>query len=141
MEISKLISTMESICSQHGWPLGNFYILRNDNLDCSGQEFCLKNPFLGSYQRESQKYTFQIGVGLPGRVWQNLNYEWVDNVQNLDGSKYARLGLAKELGVKACLGVPYKQNGTFMGVMEFFDINEKKCDSSMVEDIMKKCDE
>jgi hypothetical protein len=64
----------------------------------------------------------------------------VDNVQNLDGSKFARLELAKELGVKTSLGVPYKQNGTFMGVMEFFDIKEKKCDSSMVEDIMRKCD-
>lgn len=141
MDSSKLKSTMESICSQYGWPLGNFYMLADDKLDCAGQEFCLKNPDLGTYQTESQKYTFQKGVGLPGRVWQNLNYEWVDNVQNLDGSKYARLELAKELVVKTSLGVPYKQNGIFMGVMEFFDIEERQCDSSMVQDIMKKCDE
>lgn len=47
----------------------------------------------------------------------------------------------KELGIKTSLGVPYKQDGIFMGVMEFFDIEERQCDSSIVQDIMKKCDE
>ncbi|GJQ59512.1 MAG: hypothetical protein D8M57_09565 [Candidatus Scalindua sp. AMX11] len=139
MDSAKMLSTMEGICNQHGWHLGVFYLLEDDRLNCAGQETCIKNPHLRAYQEECKKYKFKKGVGVPGRVWQNQNYEWVNNVQNLDVSEYPRAAPAKTMGIKASLGVPYKQDGNFMGVMEFFNINKVECDSAMVQDIMKKC--
>ena len=45
--------------------------------------------------------TFTKGQGLPGRAWAaGGTVEFAPNVQALDPSKYGRLDLAKQLGIK-----------------------------------------
>ena len=140
MNVEKMKAAMEAICAEQGWELANFYAINGDKLDCSGQAFVVVNAALAEYQTASQKYTFASGVGLPGRVWAGDKTEWCPNVQNLDPTKYARLQLAKDMGIKACLGVPYKQDGKFYGVMEFFSTEEKASDEGAAAAALREFD-
>mmetsp|Transcript_23785 Transcript_23785/g.34699 ORF Transcript_23785/g.34699 Transcript_23785/m.34699 type:complete len:681 (+) Transcript_23785:318-2360(+) len=57
----------------------------------------------GSY---SSKFSFEPGVGLPGRVFKSCVPTWDDAVQNLSMQQFPRMSGAKTHGVMEALGIP-----------------------------------
>lgn len=74
----------------------------------------------------SKNYTFPIGVGLPGRVWQTKRPEWLKDITNSHTS-FLRSEIAAETGIKAGLGVPIIAGNSVLAVLTFFmsDVREE----------------
>lgn len=54
----------------------------------------------------SQKFSFDIGCGLPGRVYQSGIATWEQSVQNAPLEHFERCGGAIQCGVKTVVGIP-----------------------------------
>jgi len=61
---------------------------------------------LTSFGEYSQKFSFDVGCGLPGRVYQSGVPSWEQSVQNAPLHHFERGGCALECGIKSVVGIP-----------------------------------
>lgn len=74
--------------------------------DVDPSTFCQLNEF-GNY---STKFSFQPGVGLPGRVYKTGQPSWECHVDDADPKYFERAGGAKVYGVRTGVGIPISSN-------------------------------
>ncbi len=72
------------------------------------------------FQLCSQAFVLSRGEGLPGRVWQSRQPEWLDDVSVASESYFLRHQIAKALNVKAGLAIPIVENDRVLAVVAFF---------------------
>lgn len=74
-----------------------------------GQTLTMKNDdrfdwlAFGEY---SQKFSFDVGCGLPGRVYEHGVPSWEQNVENAPPSHFERCGGASQWGIKTVVAIP-----------------------------------
>merc|ERR1712038_1897909 len=86
---------LEKLMDEHGFISALYWSVNED--DELAVEYCV--PKDEDWCKESLAYTFPEDVGQPGRVWKSKDYEYNENVQNLDPEKFkgaVELGLKKE---------------------------------------------
>jgi len=141
MESSPIMQVFEHVLEKHGFQYALFYKVDGEKLTHAGQEHFVKPGTDGAnftkFAAESEKHDFVKGKGAPGRVWETKTFEWTDNVQNLPGDKYARLAVAKELGMFACMSCYYTVGGVFQGVIEFFCNKEREIDDAVAKHVQE----
>jgi hypothetical protein len=59
-----------------------------------------------SFGEYSEKFSFDIGCGLPGRVYSSGVASWEQGIQNAPLSQFERSGGASQWGIQTVLGVP-----------------------------------
>ena len=72
------------------------------------------------FQICSQEFVLSRGEGLPGRVWQFCQPEWLDDVSVQAEGYFLRNQIAKALNVKAGLALPIVVNSQVLAVVVFF---------------------
>ncbi|WP_375479115.1 PAS domain S-box protein, partial [uncultured Nostoc sp.] len=118
---SALAVVLRLICHSIGWDFGEAWIPNEDGTvlehslgwygeDSSLEEFC--------YQSQTVKFT--LGVGLPGRVWQNQEPEWIEDVSKVTQPVFWRSPEAAKVGLKAGFGVPILAGNQVLAVLVFF---------------------
>ncbi len=75
---------------------------------------------LERFCRETENIKFACGEGLPGRVWQNKQPEWIEDVSAVNTSVFCRNEIAVEAGLKAGFAVPILAVGEVLVVLIFF---------------------
>ncbi|MEH2079483.1 MAG: PAS domain S-box protein [Nostoc sp.] len=118
---SALAVVLRLICHTIAWDFGEAWIPNEYGTvlehslgwygeDSSLEEFC--------YQ--SQTVKFPLGVGLPGRVWQNQEPEWIEDVSKVTQPVFWRSPQAAKVGLKAGFGVPILAGNQVLAVLMFF---------------------
>jgi hypothetical protein len=59
-----------------------------------------------SFGEYSEKFSFEIGCGLPGRVYSSGVASWEQGIQNAPLEQFERSGGAKQWGIQTVLGIP-----------------------------------
>jgi hypothetical protein len=54
----------------------------------------------------SQRFSFDVGSGLPGRVYGSGRYTWEQNVHNVPHNRFERCGGAFQWGIKTAVAIP-----------------------------------
>lgn len=102
-----------------GWEVGTFWTLtpRAATLKLLGtwQQSSRRS---GRFVAECRKHAFDLGKGLPGKVWAARRPIWVDDFQK--SRRLPRSIAAQESGLHAGFGFPIIFQGRFLGVIEFF---------------------
>ena len=75
-------------------------------------------PGLAEFRQVSRQLGFAPGEGLPGRVWQTKQAEWIADLG--PRSRFPRLEVARRAGLAAGLGVPVLAHGEVVLVLDFF---------------------
>jgi PAS domain S-box-containing protein len=83
---------------------------QNSNFDDSGLE---------EFKNKSLNTTFTPGVGLPGRIWQSKQPEWLENIA-VPSQSYLRHETAIAAGLKAGFGVPILVDDQVLAVLVFY---------------------
>lgn len=115
---AELTNMLEQICQAEGWKYGEVWIPDGDLLICH-PAYYIASAQLADFRKESEKFTFALGAGLPGRVWLMANPEWIENV-SLEPAIYYRAYAAAKVGLKAALGVPMLAQGEVAAVLVFY---------------------
>jgi PAS domain S-box-containing protein len=122
---------LQRICEKTGWAIGQAWVPRQGGavLECSPAWF----PGVGGlakFRATSEEIRFPPGVGLPGRVWASKQPVWIVDV-TLD-TNFPRADVAREVGLKAALGIPILVRGEVLAVIEFFLREPQREDERLV---------
>ncbi|MEH2064356.1 MAG: PAS domain S-box protein [Nostoc sp.] len=118
---SALAVVLRLICHTIGWDFGEAWIPNEDgtvlehSLSWYGEQSSLEE-----FSRKSQTVKFPLGLGLPGRVWQSQEPEWIEDVSLVTEPVFLRSLQAAKVGLKASFGVPILAGNQVLAVLVFF---------------------
>ncbi|HEY6229979.1 MAG TPA: PAS domain S-box protein [Pyrinomonadaceae bacterium] len=125
-------SILRAACETLDWEVGVLWkvdpqegVLRSIDICHPGS---LETP---EFDKASQTYVFKKGVGLPGRIWEKAEAQWVDNV--VRDPKFPRAPIALREGLRGAFGFPVLIGQEVWGVMEFFSREIKAADDELMK--------
>jgi hypothetical protein len=80
----------------------------------------------------SQKFSFDVGCGLPGRVYESGRPTWEQSVQNAPHHHFERCGGALQWGIKTVLGVPIASPNVGRIVIILYSCHDRPKDQDLV---------
>lgn len=128
-----LADAMQVICYHTGWPVGHLY-LRDEDQDVLNPTkiWYLKDPEkFDPFKKVTEATPLALGEGLPGRVVNSGNAEWIIDV--LKDKNFPRARQAIEIGVHAGFAFPILIGTKVVGVMEFFSEETLEPDPKLLE--------
>ena len=125
---------LKKVCEATGWDYGEAWIPNVDGtvLELSPVWYSSSGS-LDNFRRVSEKFTFQNGIGLPGRIWLSKLPEWIPDVSLSPNTIYPRVQMAREAGLKASLGVPIIAKEQILAVLLFFMLESREKDKQLVD--------
>jgi adenylate cyclase len=120
-------SALEVILHQVGqtirWDVGEAWIPDAEGTVLqSAPGWYASNARMDSFRSESEKLTFAMNIGLPGRVWASKQPEWVEDISQ-GYPHFLQSQIALELGFKAGFGVPILVGDEVLAVLVFFKLS------------------
>ncbi|MBL8474262.1 MAG: EAL domain-containing protein [Rhodocyclaceae bacterium] len=114
-----LTAAMRMVCEATHWHFAQAWVPAADGsrLELSNAWHAVA-PDLTRFRDYSKNFSFERGVGLPGRAWSMGTPAWIDDVTQ-DGN-FPRAPLARELGIRAGMAVPVLVGEEIVAVVEFF---------------------
>jgi adenylate cyclase len=128
---------LKEICQGLEWDVGELWLPENKidscalyksekNLEINLQIFPLKrteiwvNPLqnLTEFIEITGKILLPIGKGLAGKIWQENQSLWIDNL--IDNDQFGQECLGVKVGLKTAFGFPIKSGDEVLGIMTFF---------------------
>jgi hypothetical protein len=80
----------------------------------------------------SQKFFFDVGCGLPGRVYESGRPTWEQCVQNAPDHHFERCGGANQWGIKTVLGIPIASPNVGRIVVTLYSCFDRNKDEDLV---------
>ena len=85
-----------------------------------------------SFGDYSQKFSFNVGCGLPGRVYENGVHAWEQSVHNAPHQHFERCGGAIQWGVKTVVGIPVPSPNVGRIVVVLYSRHDRNKDQELV---------
>jgi PAS domain S-box-containing protein len=125
---------VDLVCELTGWPIGHVY-LPTEN----GAQELISAPIWRivntekhtEFQTASEQIVFQMGQGLPGRIWQTGDPAWIPDV-TVD-SNFPRKEICKQLNIHGAFGFPIEVRDEVVAVLEFFNEEIVAVDERLME--------
>ncbi|MBE9049190.1 PAS domain S-box protein [Nostocales cyanobacterium LEGE 11386] len=118
---SALKVVLRLICQTIGWDFGEAWIPSDEDNVLKHSLVCYADQSsFAEFCHQSQIVQFAPGLGLPGRVWQSKQPEWIEDVSHVMQPTFMRSPQATKLGLKACFGVPILAGREVLAVFVFF---------------------
>ena len=126
--------SVDRIATTLGWPVGHVYSVEESQPGelFSSSIWYLRTP--GQYEEFklfSDITPFASGAGVPGRVLASGRPFWAEDVSQLANSPRGKL--AKQVGLRAGLGVPVRVGQETIAVLEFFSAKALPPDPQLME--------
>jgi two-component system, cell cycle response regulator len=123
-----LTQLLSAVCTRTAWEYGESWIpdVTHSVLELS-PAWCVNTnldmrraiPWM-QFQVCSQAVVLEQAEGLPGRIWQSHQPEWIEDASTQPAAYFSRHQIAKALGVKAGLGIPVLVRAQVLAVAVFF---------------------
>jgi hypothetical protein len=91
-----------------------------------------------SFGEYSSKFSFDVGCGLPGRVYSSGICSWEQGVANAPSQQFERCGGASQWGIKTVLGIPIPSPNVGRIVVLLYSRHDRKRDPEMVRRITEE---
>jgi len=89
------------------------------------------------YGDYSEKFSFNVGCGLPGRVFKTGIAAWEQFVSNAPSHMFERRGGAVQFGVKTALGLPIESPNVGRIVLVMYSRHNREKDEELVNRVVK----
>jgi hypothetical protein len=80
----------------------------------------------------SQKFSFDVGCGLPGRVYESGRPTWEQSVHNAPHNHFERCGGARQWSIKTVLGIPVASPNVGRIVVTLYSCIDRSKDEDLV---------
>ena len=85
-----------------------------------------------SFGEYSSKFSFDVGCGLPGRVYSSGVCSWEQGVANAPSHQFERVGGASQWGIKTVLGIPIPSPNVGRIVVLLYSRHDRPRDHELV---------
>lgn len=116
------VATLEQVCALGGWHAGHVWQRGADgDLHSSGRWWLHDTPALAELISVTEGMRLAVGEDLPGTAAAARAPVWVSGTY---APRFARLQIARDLGMSSALAVPVMAGGRVEAVLEFFGAAE-----------------
>ncbi|NUN64049.1 response regulator [Pseudanabaena biceps] len=124
---------LSKLCEFAGWDYGEAWIPAEGNqaLECSPAWFSRVEGF-EEFRECSEKISFPMGIGFPGRVWAHQQPEWIWDISLVTESHFIRKYPALECGLQSGLAIPVSEDHSVVAIMSFFMRSPQDRDQHLV---------
>ena len=121
------------ICETIEWNLGEAWIPSSEGvLKCATGRYVSDSSF-AQFRKITWQLTFDPGVGLPGRIWQSQQTEWIEDVSTAQEQVFLRSEIAVNVGLKAAFGVPILAENQVLAILIFYREKVLECQPRLLE--------
>lgn len=122
---------LEAVCRILGWEMGVFWRLDEGGkyLRCAELWHSSAAQF-EAFEAASRERVFELGVGLPGRVWQSREPAWISDV--IRDRNFPRARIAAQSGLHGAFAFPLQWSDQVIGVLEFFTHEIREPDGDLL---------
>lgn len=127
---------LTAICRHTSWQYGEVWIPDEhaDRLVFGGGY--TMDPALEGFLEASEKYTFKVGEGIPGQVYERGEPDWIPTVSEPEQGPFIRKTVAESAGLQTTLAIPLiAADGEVLAVFMFFLDESRQRDDELVEDV------
>jgi two-component system, sensor histidine kinase and response regulator len=123
---------LQRICETLEWDVGTVWQLDRTNglLRCV-ETWHIPTTKVVEFTAITRARTFDRGIGLPGRVWENADAFWIEDVTT--DNNFPRAPIASKEGLRSAFGFPILLGGEVLGVLEFFSHQIRQPDAKLLE--------
>lgn len=111
---------LSKICDFTGWDYGEAWIPSGDQkLVCSSAWYS-RAEGLEEFRKCSERISFPLGIGFPGRVWERQRPEWIWDIHLETEANFLRKYPALECGLCSGLAIPVSADSKVVAIIAFF---------------------
>jgi PAS domain S-box-containing protein len=123
---------LQTVCKQLGWNWGELWSVDESvgRLRCVEIWHTLSNQY-AEFEADTRVREFQIGVGLPGRVWASGAPLWVVDITK--DPDFPRGSVAQRANLQSGFAFPIQLGNEIQGVATFFNHEMREPDETLLE--------
>ncbi len=128
-----LKNVMEMSCTALDWPVGHVYLLNpeSNRLETTTLWHLEDREKYRDFVELTERTSFAVGEGLPGRIAQSGEPAWIENLQA--DKNFPRNKLTDRLGVTSAFGFPVSIEDETVAVLEFFSERPRLEDQDLTQ--------
>lgn len=123
---------LDSMCAHTGWPLGHALVVgpgSPSTLGCSGLWHDCGPGSFDKFRQVTAEMRFEIGVGLPGKVWETRAPVWLEDLATAD---FVRREVAVEAGLVSAFAFPILVGREVTAVIELYSTVPAAADDGLL---------
>jgi GAF domain-containing protein/PAS domain-containing protein len=123
---------LQAICEQLDWKIGVIWkVDYQHHVLYWIEDWYQPSSGVDEFAALSQETTFAPGIGLPGRVWERGDPDWIEDVTQ--DKNFPRAAIAHKENLHAAFGFPIRHRDQIFGVMEFFSDQIQEPDEALLQ--------
>ncbi|CAN5815182.1 hypothetical protein BH11MYX3_BH11MYX3_10410 [soil metagenome] len=122
--------TLAALAGALGSKLAAFWQPEGERLVVAAT-WCSVEAQCETWETLNRAYSFEIGEGIPGRVWRDRGPVWIADLA--EEKVLPRRDKLEQLGVRSGVAVPVMSGGTLLGVIELFAAKPEPTDENLLE--------
>ncbi|MEW6493362.1 MAG: response regulator [Cyanobacteriota bacterium] len=129
-----LEATLTEVCEKIGWEFGEFWLPNSQATVFElGTGWYASNQRFEEFRRKSKPITFATNREFLRQICVRQESSWLTDVSIEPGDVFQRNQLAREVGLKACWGVPIVFKGQVLAVLMFLKQEAREPEPQLVE--------
>jgi signal transduction histidine kinase/CheY-like chemotaxis protein len=123
---------LKNICETLEWALGTVWKLdKKEGILRCVETWHIPSANVSEFSLLIRSRTFGRGIGLPGRVWQEVDALWIEDVTR--DPNFPRSPIASKEGLRSAFGFPILLADEVLGVLEFFSHQIRQPDTKLLK--------
>jgi diguanylate cyclase (GGDEF)-like protein/PAS domain S-box-containing protein len=122
---------LRTVCEQMQWEFGTLWMMDSDHNSIRSAAIFQTSSRTEAFARDIRAKSFVRGEGIPGKVWNTGQLEWIENMEK--HPEFTRKAVAVQCGLDGGLCFPVVLNNKVFAVLEFFSTNFEKLSTGDVE--------
>ncbi|MFC7080700.1 PAS domain S-box protein [Halorussus caseinilyticus] len=128
-----LCATLREVCAATDWEFGETWIPDDGGVLERASADYAEDGTLEPFGTVSESFTFERGEGLPGRVWESGDSEWIRDAATAGEETFVRTDEADRHDIGSALAVPITTEGGVVAVLVLAMTDSRPPDERMVE--------
>jgi PAS domain S-box-containing protein len=123
---------LKSICETLEWAVGTVWKLdKKEGILRCVETWHVPTANVSEFSALTHSNTFNRGIGLPGRVWQEVDALWIEDLTR--DPNFPRAPIATKEGLRSAFGFPILLADEVLGVLEFFSPQIRQPDTKLLK--------
>jgi PAS domain S-box-containing protein len=123
---------LKSICETLEWAVGTVWKLdKKEGILRCVETWHIPSANVSEFSALTRAHTFDRGIGLPGRVWQQVDALWIEDVTR--DPNFPRAPIASKECLHSAFGFPILLADEVLGVLEFFSHQIREPDTKLLK--------
>lgn len=123
---------LKNICETLEWAVGTVWTLdKKEGILRCVETWHIPTANASEFSTLTRSNTFDRGIGLPGRVWQEVDALWIEDVTR--DPNFPRAPIASKEGLHSAFGFPILLADEVLGVLEFFSHQIRQPDTKLLK--------